>query len=80
VPAAVTMRQARLALLEAGLLDDVAPAIDAIADPLARRKASIEWEFSNEVQRHHGFVATLGPALGLAEGDIDNLFRLAATL
>lgn len=80
VPASVTMRQARLALLEGGKLDDVAAAIAAIPDATARRKAQIEWEFSNEVQRHHGVVASLGPALGLSDAAIDNLFRLAATL
>lgn len=80
VPASVTMRQARLALLSAGKLDDVAPTIAAIADSTQRRKAEIEWEFSNEVQRHHGFVTVLAPALGLTDAEIDDLFRLAVTL
>jgi hypothetical protein len=80
VPASVTMRQARLALLAVDKLDDVAPTIAAIADSTQRRKAQIEWEFSNEVQRHHGFVTVLAPALGLTDAEIDDLFRLAVTL
>lgn len=80
VPSAVTMRQARLALLGAGLLDDVDAAIAAIPDPVTRRAAQIEWEFSNEVQRHNAFTAMLGGGLGLTASQIDQLFIQAATL
>ena len=79
VPSAVTMRQARLALLGAGKLALVDAAIDAQAEPL-KSAARIEWEYSNEVQRHNGIVAMMGPALGLTDADIDDLFRIAVTL
>lgn len=79
VPGAVTMRQARLALLGAGLLSSVGAAIDALAEP-AKSAARIEWEYSNEVQRHNGFVAQLGPALGLTEEQLDALFIAAAQI
>lgn len=80
VPSAVTMRQARLALRRAGLIDSVDPAIAAIADPGTRRDAQIEWEFSNELQRANPFVATLGSALGLTSAQVDALFVQAAGL
>lgn len=80
VPPAVTMRQARLALHGAGLLDNIAPAIAAIPDASTRRAAEIEWEFSNELQRANPFVANLGAALGLTPGQVDALFVQAATL
>lgn len=80
VPAAVTMRQARLALLGAGLLDDVDTAIAAIPDETTRRAAQIEWEFSNEVQRNNSFTALLGAGLGLGSEQVDALFIQAATL
>ena len=80
VPAAVTMRQARLALLGAGLLDDIAPAIAAIPDATTRRAAEIEWEFSNELQRTNTFVGLLGAALGLSPAQVDSLFIQAAGL
>jgi len=80
VPAAVTMRQARLALLGAGLLDDVDTAIAAIPDETTRRAAQIEWEFSNEVQRNNSFTALLGAGLGLGHEQIDQLFIQAAAL
>jgi predicted amidohydrolase YtcJ len=79
VPASVTMRQARLALHATGKLTAVEAAIDALSDP-PKTAARIEWDFSNEVQRHNGFVASLAPALGLTEQQLDDLFRLAATL
>lgn len=79
VPASVTMRQARLALLGAGKLAAVAAALDSLPEP-ARSAATIEWEYSNEVLRHNGFVAALGPALGFTEPQLDALFIRAATL
>lgn len=79
VPAEVTMRQARLALLAAGLLDDVETAIDAMGEP-TQTAARIEWEYSNALQRDNALVAALGPALGLSTNAVDNLFRAAAQL
>lgn len=79
VPASVTMRQARLALLGAGLLDDVEAAIAALPSP-QKEAAKIEWEYSQEVQRHNGFVSALAPALGLTAEQTDALFVQAATL
>jgi hypothetical protein len=80
VPQAVTMRQARLALLGAGLLDAVDTVIAAIADETTRRAAGIAWDYSSEVQRHNGLVADLAPALGLTDEQVDALFIRAATL
>lgn len=79
VPSAVTMRQARLALLGAGLLDDVDAAINALPSP-QKEAARIEWEYSQEVQRHNGFVSVLAPMLGLTEAQTDALFVQATTL
>ena len=79
IPRAVTMRQARLALLGAGLLSGVDSAISAMPEP-TRSAAKIEWEYSQEVQRHNGFVAALGPALGMTDAQIDALFVAAAKL
>lgn len=79
VPTSVTMRQARLALMAAGKLAAVESAIDALSDP-TKTAARIEWEYSNEVQRHNGLVAALGPALNLTSDQIDALFIEAAKL
>jgi hypothetical protein len=79
VPGAVTMRQARLALLSAGLLSQVDVEIGALPSP-QKEAAQIEWEYSQEVQRHNGFVALLAPSLGLTEAQLDQLFITAAGL
>jgi hypothetical protein len=79
VPQSVTMRQARLALLQAGLLSNVTSAINALPSP-QKEAASIEWEYSQTVERNRGFVLLLGAALGLTETQLDDLFILASTL
>ena len=79
VPAAVTMRQARLALLGAGLLDDIDAAINALPSQ-QKEAARIEWEYSAEVQRHNGFVSVLAPLLGLTDAQTDALFVAAKGL
>ena len=79
VPQQVTMRQARLALLSAGLLDDVEAAIAALPSP-QKEAAKIEWEYSQEVQRHNGFVSVLSPLLGMTDEQLDDLFVQGAKL
>jgi hypothetical protein len=69
-PSIVTMRQARLALLAVGLLDEVEA---AITDPADR----IEWEYATTVVRDSPLVVSLSASLGL---DLDALFEMAAEL
>lgn len=76
VPAEVTMRQARLALLAIGKLADVSTLIAALPEP-QKSAAAVEWEYSSTVQRSNPFVQSLGPALGV---DLDALFISAAAL
>jgi len=80
VPDAVTMRQARLALLGAGMLDAVEPAIAAIPDPVQRRAAEITWEYSTEVRRDNGLIAAIAAKLGLNGQQIDDLFIAGGAL
>lgn len=79
VPDAVTMRQARLALLGAGVLSTVQAAIAALPSP-QKEAAEIEWEYAQEVQRNHGLVPAMAQALGMTESQIDDLFIAAAAL
>jgi hypothetical protein len=80
VPERVTMRQARLALLGADLLDAVEPAIAAIPDPVQRRAAEIAWEYSTEVRRDDGLIAAIAGKLGLTDAQIDELFTAGSAL
>ena len=70
----LTPRQARLALLNATLLDEV----EAL---LANDKAmQIWWEYSLDIQRNHEHIAAMGSALGLSEVQLDELFIEGAKL
>lgn len=80
VPKSVTMRQARLALLQAGLLDGVDDAIASIQNVGQRRAAQIEWEYSNEVHRNKAWLQNLSIAMGLTDQQVDDLFIAAAQL
>jgi hypothetical protein len=71
----VSMRQARLALLQAGLLTSVEEAVAA-----GDEAGKITWEYATEVKRDDPLVTNLSAALDLTEGQLDNLFSLASTL
>ena len=75
IPTTVSMRQARLALLQSGLLTQVN---EAIVNGTEADK--ITWEYATEVQRTDVLVTNLAKGLGLSETDLDNLFLLANSL
>ena len=75
VPQQVTMRQARLALLSVGLLDDAEVVIAA-----AGRAAQLEWEYAVVVDRSNPAVAAVQQQQGFTDAQIDDLFREAAKL
>lgn len=77
--AAVTMRQARLALLQQGYLSLIEDAINLIPEP-DKSKVRTEWEYSAVVERGSVWVAIMQPALGLSDEQMDDLFKLAGTL
>ncbi len=79
VPRSVSMRQARLALFHAGLLQLVNDAVTGM--PGAEGEAArIEWEYAAEVRRDSPLVASLAEPLSLSEADLDLLFVAAAVL
>lgn len=79
VPTKVTMRQARLALLQAGLLDDTEALIASLEGPEGQA-ARIEWDYSSEVFRNKPFVISLGAQLGLDDEQLDALFIAASQI
>lgn len=79
IPTSVTPRQARLALLGAGLLPLVQTALEALDEPM-KSAALIEWEYATTIDRGSNLVTALGGSLGLTEAQLDGLFITAATL
>ena len=76
VPRSVTMRQARLALLEVGLLEQVNASINSIPESAAK----IEWEYALTVERGSLLVNQLAEQLQLSEQQVLELFERAAQL
>ena len=79
VPSSITMRQARLMLLGAGLLPSVDSMIATFPEP-NQSIAKIEWEFASEILRTSTLVGALGSSLGLTEAQLDDLFIQASAL
>ncbi|MES2973352.1 MAG: hypothetical protein V4757_07070 [Pseudomonadota bacterium] len=79
VPLAISMRQARLALLEGGHLAAVDAAVNALQGAQGQA-ARIEWEYATEVRRDNALLAALTPGLGLDAAALDALFTAAAAL
>ncbi len=75
VPKSVSMRQAELALLAAGLLDN----IEALVATLPRT-AQIEWRRAKDVERTHGLIAVVQAQTGMTDEQVDNLFIEAGKL
>jgi len=79
VPQSVSMRSARLALLQAGVLATVNTAITNMQG-VEGDAARIEWEYAQEVRRDSALVLSLIPLLGMTDSEIDRLFILAGSL
>ena len=77
--AAVSKAQAKLALLESGLLDTVETALASMEGEQGQR-ARIEWNDRTEFHRDHEFIGLLAASIGLSDEQIDALFTRAAQL
>jgi hypothetical protein len=78
VPAKVTRRQGRRALLESGYLQPVEAYLASITDETERLQAQIEYE-AETWERPNPWVAHVLELLELTPEQGDDLFRLAAT-
>jgi hypothetical protein len=73
----VTMRQARLALLQYSLLQAVD---DTLNGPTTPQAVKIEWEYASTVNKRSPLVANMKALLGLTDDQLTNLFNVASTL
>ena len=74
VPASVTPRQARIALLRANMLGAVNTAVSS------NTEWAITWEFATEVRRDDPMIAAVQGLLGKTDLEIDQLFIDASKL
>lgn len=75
VPSKVTRRQAKQALLQAGLLTAIETYMST-----APPNIQIDWYDSQEIQRDWATLSTVTQALNLTEDQVDDLFILAESL
>lgn len=73
----VTRRQAFLALLSTGLLDQVETFIAQESTP---RVVKITWETALDFKRDNPLLLAIAQELGLPDSQLDSLFELARTL
>lgn len=75
VPDSVTPLQMRKALRQLGMK----PTIDAFLSTLDE-EALEEWEYATAIDRYNPTLMTAAGLLPMTEGQVDDLFRLAASL
>jgi hypothetical protein len=81
VPSEVSNAQAREALIRSGIsIASVNAALAAIADPVEREVAVTQWEYRTTIRRDAKLVVSMAGAMNLTPSQVDDLFRLAATL
>jgi hypothetical protein len=80
VPSAVTMRQMRLAIIEARKVTAVNDAIKAISDTVEKAKTQVEWDYGAIVERNAPWFLTIMNGIGYTDKDIDDLFIKAFKL
>jgi hypothetical protein len=74
IPTSITMRQARLHLLDLVLLDDIEGFISQ------DRKWQIEWEYATEILRNSQLIEAVKTSLGLDDDAVDDMFIKASKL
>ena len=74
VPQSVTPVQARLALIEAGMLD----AVEALMADHATSAERMVWEYALDIPRTSPMISKWAALLGMSDAQVDELFQRAA--
>lgn len=79
-PDSCSPRQFRLALINSNIdINTIESMLNNISDPVAKKTAFIEWEYSIEIKRSHPLINSFAQQLGITEQQLDNIFILANT-
>lgn len=76
IPALLTRRQFKIALIRAGLFETVETIVNSSTD----LELKITYQEALEFERNHPMVVMMASAMGKTEREIDDLFTLGATL
>lgn len=80
VPSVVSMRQMRLAIIDARKVTAVVEAIKGITDTTEKAKIQVEWDYGTVVERNAPWFLTIMNGVGYTDKDIDALFVKAFAL
>ncbi|EAL5963981.1 hypothetical protein KJK83_001802 [Campylobacter jejuni] len=75
IPRKITIRQAKLALLEVGLLETIETMVQN-----APKATQISWEYATEFERHHPLILNFQEQMNLKDEEVDKLFKRAKEL
>lgn len=75
VPRKISVRQAKLALLNAGLLDDIEAMVAK-----SERAVQISWEYATEFERNNLLILTFQSQMQMSDEALDELFKTAKKL
>lgn len=76
----VTPRQIRQAMIISGIsLTSIETALSSLPEP-TQSLARVEWEYSIAFQRNRPLVIQMGAMLGFTSGQLDAVWKLAASL
>lgn len=76
IPQEVSMRQAKVALFQMGMLAQINSIIESSSDEILK----LEWQYAQTVKRSWPTLPSLAQQIPLTDEDIDNLFILADSL
>lgn len=77
----ITRQQLRYWLVYAHISEDaIVGQINAIADPVQKQKALIDWQDAPSYQRNNPLVESIGTALGLNTQQLDSAFLMAGKM
>ena len=79
VPQSISPRQARLALIRAGMYDIVEQALAGM-EGAEGQMAKVTWEYATEVKRDDPLLLQLTTSLGMSGEQVDQLFMAAVAL
>lgn len=80
-PATIRVALRRLhGVTNAALDATVGAVLGGISDPGERDDAETLWLYSVSIRRDHPLVAAVGSSLNLTPAEVDDVFRLAATI
>jgi hypothetical protein len=86
VPEYITPAQLRIAVrrvlgIDRGTLEGTVAAIIAgISDPAARGDAQDKWDLATVIERSHPLIDVVRQAFGKTHAEVDDMFRVGATL